>query len=712
MAVKDKGGTAAPRSGARLWFWRIVKIGAATSFFGLIALVVAVATVMGSLPSFNDLKSSPNGQMILVKAADGTEIMQLGPSFGEWLDIEDIPQVMKDAMISVEDRRFAYHPGVDVIGIGRAIFTTASGGGRLRATSTITQQLARNIFLSNSRSYTRKIREGILALALEQKFSKDQILELYLNKVYFGGGAYGVDSASRKFFNHDATTLSLAEAAIIAGLVKAPSRYSPTADSEAAIGRAGVVLQVMQDVGTITPAQAAEADLEAVKFAPEKGQNSVRYFTDWALPQLDTLIEDNGEPIVVWTTLDLNMQRAGTNAIQAYVPGGAQGALVALDRDGAVRAMVGGTDYVTSNYNRAVSALRQPGSAWKLFVYMAALEAGYKPEDIVTDAPITIGGWTPRNSGGSYAGDISLRTAFAYSKNTVAARIGEDVGTSTIANMARRFGITTPITTLPSMVLGSSEVRVIDMVRAFAGVSSGGVAIAPYGITKVTTSKGELLYQHEADMSQVLVPPYVTAGMTDLLQTAVNVGTGRAAQIGRPVAGKTGTTNSNKDGWFLGFSSGITTGVWMGRDDARPVGGLQGGTAPARAFAAFMKVAVAKRKIEPFETELKLPESELEPDDEAYFGSPDDVIFIDENGNPVGQGEGISPPQTGGGIPGDPQQPERLDENFIDRALGRDTPPQRPQVRQAEPRPPVRRPPPSAQEDRVAPRLRDEDEGQ
>jgi len=712
MAVKDKGGTAAPRSGARLWFWRIVKIGAATSFFGLIALVVAVATVMGSLPSFNDLKSSPNGQMILVKAADGTEIMQLGPSFGEWLDIEDIPQVMKDAMISVEDRRFAYHPGVDVIGIGRAIFTTASGGGRLRATSTITQQLARNIFLSNSRSYTRKIREGILALAIEQKFSKDQILELYLNKVYFGGGAYGVDSASRKFFNHDATTLSLAEAAIIAGLVKAPSRYSPTADSEAAIGRAGVVLQVMQDVGTITPAEAAQADLEGVKFAPEKGQNSVRYFTDWALPQLDTLIEDNGEPIVVWTTLDLNMQRAGTNAIQAYVPGGAQGALVALDRDGAVRAMVGGTDYVTSNYNRAVSALRQPGSAWKLFVYMAALEAGYKPEDIVTDAPITIGGWTPRNSGGSYAGDISLRTAFAYSKNTVAARIGEDVGTSTIANMARRFGITTPITTLPSMVLGSSEVRVIDMVRAFAGVSSGGVAIQPYGITKVTTSKGELLYQHEADMSQVLVPPYVTAGMTDLLQTAVNVGTGRAAQIGRPVAGKTGTTNSNKDGWFLGFSSGITTGVWMGRDDARPVGGLQGGTAPARAFAAFMKVAVAKRKIEPFETELTLPESELEPDDEAYFGSPDDVIFIDENGNPVGQGDGISPPQTSGGIPGEAQQPERLDENFIDRALGRDTPPQRPPVRQAEPRPPVRRPPPNPQEDRVAPRLRDEDDGQ
>jgi penicillin-binding protein 1A len=709
MAVKERSGRSKPKSGARLWFWRIVKFGAAASVLGLIGLVVAVVTVMGSLPSFEDLKSSPNGQMILVKATDGTEIMQLGPSFGEWLDIEDIPQVMKDAMVSVEDRRFAYHPGVDPIGIGRAIYNSFAGGGRVRATSTITQQLARNVFLSSNRSYTRKLREGVLALALEQKFSKEQILELYLNKVYFGGGAYGVDSASRKFFNHDAKSLSLAEAAIIAGLVKAPSRYSPTADTDAAIGRAGVVLQVMQDTGTITPAQAAEADLEGVKFAAEKGQNSVRYFTDWALPQLDTLIEDNGEPIVVWTTLDLKMQRAGTAAIQAYVPGGAQGALVALDRDGAVRAMVGGTDYVTSNYNRATSALRQPGSAWKLFVYMSALEAGYTPEDIVTDAPITIGGWTPRNSGGSYAGDITLRTAFAYSKNTVAARIGEDVGTSTIANMARRFGITTPITTLPSMVLGSSEVRVIDMVRAFAGVSSGGVAIAPYGITKVTTSDGEVLYQHEADMSQVLVPPHVTAGMTDLLQTAVNVGTGRAAQIGRPVAGKTGTTNSNKDGWFLGFSSGITTGVWMGRDDARPVGGLQGGTAPARAFAAFMKVAVAKRKVEPFDTELKLPEWQLEPDDEAYFGSPDDVIFIDENGNPIEPGRG---PDGGAPPPSDEEQPEQLDENFIDRALGRD-PPQRPQVRQAEPRPPIRRPPPNPnpnpQEQRVAPGLRDEE---
>ncbi|MEZ5707851.1 MAG: PBP1A family penicillin-binding protein [Blastomonas sp.] len=626
---------------------------------------------MSSLPSYKDMKSSPNGQMVLVRAVDGTEIMQLGPSFGKWLAYDDIPEVMRNAMVAVEDRRFEYHPGVDPIGLVRAVWVSATGGGRLRATSTITQQLARNIFLTNNRSFTRKMREAVLALALEQKFTKEQILELYLNKVYFGGGAYGVDSASRKFFNHPATELSLEEASIIAGLVKAPSRYSPTADAQAAIDRASVVLRLMQREDMISAEQAASADPSSVRLAPEKGQNSVRYFTDWALPQLDTLIDESSEPIVVWTTLDLSMQSSATDAIQANVPSGAQGALVSIDRDGAVRAMVGGTDYVTSNYNRATNAVRQPGSSWKLFVYMAALEAGYTPEDIVTDEPVTINGWTPRNSGGSYSGDMTVRNAFAYSKNTVAAQIGNEIGYSSIANMARRFGITTPINTLPSMVLGSSEVRVLDMTRAFASVSAHGVAIAPYGINKVTTIDGDVLYQHRADTSQVLVPPYVTAGITDLLQTAVNTGTGRAAQIGRPVAGKTGTTNSNKDGWFLGFSSGLTTGVWMGRDDAKPVGGLQGGRAPAKAFSDFMRVAVARRKVEQFDTKLVLPDWQLEPDEEAYFGSPDDFYFVDEDGNPVNVGEGAPPSDAiDGGSPDGADEP-RLDDNFIDRAIGR-----------------------------------------
>ncbi|WP_164118433.1 PBP1A family penicillin-binding protein [Sphingorhabdus sp. Alg239-R122] len=678
--ARTRSASAPKQSRFKTWFWRLFKTGLVLGFIAIIGLVSAVGFTMSSLPSYEALRKSPNGQMILVRANDGTEIMSLGPSFGEWLEIEEIPGVMKDAMIAVEDRRFESHFGVDPYGMGRASWFAVKNygtGRRMQGASTITQQLARNIFLSNSYTFWRKAREMVLALAMERKFTKDQILELYLNKVYFGGGAYGIDSASRKFFSHPATELDLAEASIIAGLVKAPSRYSPTADAQAAIDRASVVLKVMRDTGKITAAQAASVNPSAVKLAPDKAQNSVRYFTDWALPQLDMLLPETDAPIEVWTTLDLRMQRAATAAIQANVPGGAQGAIVSLDRDGAVLAMVGGTDYVTSNYNRATNAVRQPGSAWKLFVYLAALEAGYTPEDIVTDEKVTIDGWTPRNSGGRFAGDITLRTAFAYSKNTVAAQLGNELGYGTIASMARRFGVTTPINTHPSMVLGTSETRVIDMTRAFAGVNARGAAIMPYGVTKVTTIKGEILYEAKPDLTQVLIPPHVAAGITDLLQTAVNTGTGRAAQIGRPVAGKTGTTNSNKDGWFLGFSSGITTGVWMGRDDARQVKSLQGGRAPAKAFADYMRVAVSGRKVEKFDTELVLPEWQLEPDDEAYFENPDDMIFVDEYGNPIDVDGGESlppgpdlPPVEGQRAPGE-SGPGVLDQDFIDRATGK-----------------------------------------
>jgi penicillin-binding protein 1A len=662
---------------------RIFQIGLFGGIAGLIALVVAVAVAMSSLPSYEAMKSSPNGQMIRVHAADGTVIVSLGPSFGKWLPYDQIPDIMVDAMVSVEDKRYYMHPGVDPIGLTRAAWLALENRGtgrRMQGASTITQQVARNIFLNNSYSFGRKLREMVLALALERKFSKQQILELYLNKVYFGGGAYGVDAASRKFFGHPATDLSLGEAAIIAGLVKAPSRYSPTADAEAAIGRAGVVLDVMVDNGTITSAEAAAARPEDVTLAPESPQNSVRYFTDWALPQLDMLIDETSEPLEVWTTVDLRMQRAAARALSANVPVGAQGALVSLDRDGAVRAMVGGLDYVSSNYNRATQAERQPGSAFKLFVYLAALEAGFTPDTAVVDEPVDINGWQPRNSSRNYNGQIDVRTAFAYSINTVAAKMGVDVGFPAVADMARRFGITTPINTHPSMVLGTSDVRLIDMTRAFASVSRKGVAVVPYGITKVTTADGDVLYEHQDDASRVLVAPWVAAGMTDLLQTAVNTGTGRAAQIGRPVAGKTGTTSSNKDGWFLGFSSGITTGVWMGRDDARAVGGLQGGRAPARAFAQFMNVAIARRPAEEFDTELTLPEWQLEPDDEAYFGSPDNGMYVDEHGMPLETppGEGLDEPLPGEAPPA-AAAPQRLDQRWIDEVLGREgrTPPAR-----------------------------------
>src|SRR3954470_16478348 len=644
-----------PRSSGRSTFMSVLRGFAYAALLGLLALIVAVAVASAYLPSYSELtKRSDLGQMIRVRAANGQVLVSLGPSFGRWLPYDQIPDEMRAAIISTEDRRFRSHIGIDPIGIGRAVVSSFTSGHRVRATSTITQQLARNIFLTNNRNFVRKIKEGVLALALERKFSKNQILELYLNREYFGGGAYGIDAASRKFFGHGADHLSLGEAAIIAGLVKAPSNYSPSADVEAARSRSGVVLQTMAKNGFISPETAAAANPAQVRIQETTNQNSVRYFTDWALPQLDQLIDQTTEPIDVWTTLDPGMQVAADKAIRANAPDGAQGALVAMDRDGAVRAMVGGKDYVSSIYNRATQAERQPGSAFKLFVYLTALESGMKPTDTIVDEPVTIGGWSPRNSTRTNLGPVSLREAFSRSINTISAKIGAQLGFSTIADMARRFGITTPISTYPSMVLGSSEVRLIDMTRAFASVQNKGVAVTPYGIRRVVTADGRMIYQHEADDGRVLVAPWVAAEMTDLLQSAVLSGTGRAAQIGRPVAGKTGTTSSNKDGWFIGFSSGLTTGVWMGRDDARPVGGLQGGTAPARAFHDFMAVAVAKRPVEQFETQVPMPDWQLTPEEEMYGDTAMDVnsatpqpMMVDENGMPIG-----TPPVE----PGNPQQ--------------------------------------------------------
>ncbi|HYI43077.1 MAG TPA: transglycosylase domain-containing protein, partial [Sphingomicrobium sp.] len=411
---------------------------------GMVALGVAVAVAVASLPSYSDLtRRSDLGQMIRVHASNGEVLVSLGPSFGEWLPYERIPGEMRAAMVAIEDKRFRSHLGVDPIGIARSFKVRLQTGRWTQGGSTITQQLARNIFLTNSRTFGRKIKEAVLALAIERKFSKDQVLELYLNRVYFGGGAYGIDAASRRFFNHGADRLSLGEAAIIAGLVKAPSNYSPTADVEAARGRSDVVLQAMVDNGFVDADVAANVDPARIRIQPTTRQNSVRYFTDWALPQLDTLIDETSEPISVFTTLDPRMQAAADRAISANTPGGAQGALVSLDRDGAVRAMVGGRNYVQSIYNRATQAQRQPGSAFKLFVYLSALESGMKPTDMLVDKPVDINGWRPRNSTRTHQGPVSLREAFARSINTVSAQIGEQLGFSTIADMARRFGITT-----------------------------------------------------------------------------------------------------------------------------------------------------------------------------------------------------------------------------------------------------------------------------
>jgi penicillin-binding protein 1A len=689
-AAADRSAAPSPGSGGdgaarpsrwKLWLKRLFVWGGALAMLAVVFLAFAVGFAAQSLPDYATLQATQPGQTIVIRARDGRELVEIGPSFGEWLEYNEIPENMTNAMVAVEDKRFRSHFGVDPVRLTGAVAEWVTGSrSRIGGTSTITQQLARNLFLNNNRTPDRKAREAVLAMALEWKFSKEEILELYLNKVYFGGGAYGIDSASRKFFSHPADELSVEEAAIIAGLVKAPSQYSPTADVQAAVDRAQVVLRLMREQGYISADQ-AQVDVSAVQLKEQAGQNSVRYFTDWVLPQLDIILPETYEPIEVWTTLDIGMQRAATAAIEANTPKGAQGALVSLDRDGAILALVGGTDYVASNFNRATTAMRQPGSAWKLFVYLAALEAGYTPEDKVVDTPVTIDGWSPRNSNGRNVGETDLRTAFAFSINTVAAQLGNEVGFGTVASMARRFGVNSKVDTNPSMVLGASEMRVIEMTQAFAGIAAKGSAVEPYGVTKVTGASGEVLYRREASSNSPVIPDYVVAGITDLLQAAVQTGTGRAADIGRPVAGKTGTTSSNKDGWFIGFSSGITTGVWMGRDDAKAVPGLQGGRAPAQAFASYMRYAVKSRPVEEFDVTLDLPEWQLEPDEEAMFGEPDDYYYIDEQGNMV-EPERREP----GNDPFGPDAPPAASEDFLEEATGGSLP-------QDQPRPP-RRPPP------------------
>lgn len=618
-------------SRTRRILWIIIGWMAAIAVLALIGLIAAVAFTTASLPSYREMMQSPQGQSVVIRAADGTELVNIGPSYGRWVPYREIPPEMVAAMKAVEDRRYDWHPGVDPIGIARAFAVNLRAGQKMQGGSTITQQLARNIFLTLNQTYDRKLREIIVALAIERKFTKAQIMELYLNRVYFGGGAYGIDAASRKFFGHPATEIDTPKAAIIAGLVKAPSRYSPTADPERARSRAGIVLATMEDAGAIDASerQRAAENVRTMQFVVDENVGDIRYFTDWVLAQLDTLTDEAIQPLEVVTTLVPAHQAAAEAAVKAQQVGGTQAAIIGMRPDGAVTAMVGGRDYRTSNYNRAVTAQRQPGSSWKLFDYLVALEAGMTPDDRVVDEPLTIGRWSPRNSNRRFLGEMTLRQAFALSVNTVAVRLAQRHGFDTVASMARRFGITTPIASDATMALGTSDVTLLQLTSAYAAIAAGGVEARPWAIRSIGTANGDVLYHREPEMPRVLVAPFVANYMTDMMKAAAETGTGRAAQFGRPMAGKTGTTSSNKDGWFLGFTPDLVAGVWMGRDDARAVAGLAGGQAPARIFQSFMSRALQGVAPSELSTEVELPDYGLEPDAEVYGITPGGEIFTD-----------------------------------------------------------------------------------
>lgn len=657
MAENDKPQRSARRRIAHAFTWTCLAGGCLVGGAAL-GTGYAVYQAEKKLPSFSEIQQSPRGTTVRYLASDGTVLHRTGPAYGEWLEYRDIPVTMRKAIIAVEDHRYRTHQGVDPIGLMRAVHLALANRGqgrRMQGASTITQQVARTIFLSRRYDLRRKLDEMIVSMAMERKFTKNQILELYLNRVYFGGGAYGIDAAARRFYGHDATDLTISEAALLAGLPKAPSSYAPSADRDAALGRAGVVLarlrQTRQD-------PSAPREPEDIQFTgPRNGQirNSTRHFIDWISPQIAELAPDLTGNVDIHTTLTPALQEAGLHAIEEHTAQGLQGALISLEENGAIRAMIGGLDYATSTYNRVTEAQRQPGSSFKLFVYLAALEAGYRPTSAVYDGPINIRGWSPQNSSGRYSGVLPLSKAFGWSLNTVAARLGQDVGTGKIADLAYRLGISTPVSRTPSMVLGTSDVRLIDMTRSYATIASLGRSVVPYGISRIEVNQ-KTVYAHQEPTSQQMVSADNAGDMVRLMTGTVDFGTGRSADFGRPAAGKTGTTNSGKDGWFIGFSGGLVTGVWMGRDDAKPVPGMQGGRGPARSFASYMKTATANRPS--VVTLSPLPKSTASPVRKAISAPAPQKPTLSETPK-SGQAAQITADTVAPSIPAPPRDPGR-----------------------------------------------------
>ena len=566
---------------------------------GAAGLAGLVAYYASQLPPMADWTVPARAANVRILAADGSLITNHSDSTGQRLSLDEMSPYVPEAVVAIEDRRFYQHFGVDPIGLARAMFINLRAGTVVQGGSTITQQLAKNLFLQPDRTFKRKVQEVILAFWLEMNLSKKQILQLYLNRVYLGSGAYGVDAAAHRYFGKSARNLTLAEAATIAGLLKAPSHYSPITNPGAAEARAQLVLTAMHQAGYIDDREATLALATQVKAVRDVAGGSGRYVADWVMSILPGYVGAVDRDIVVQTSIDLRLQAAADAAVAGALAaegaklGVTQGALVAIDPDGAVKAMVGGRDYATSPYNRAVDGRRQPGSAFKLFVYLTALEHGLIPESVRVDQPVSIGNWTPQNYAKKYYGPVTLRTALALSLNTVSVQLTNEVGPTNVAATARRLGITTPLMATPSIALGTSEVSPLEMTAAFVPFSNGGRGIIPHVIDRITTADGRVLYQRSGSGPGQVIDPRYVAMMNNMLQAVVSEGTGkRAALSGWQVAGKTGTSQDYRDAWFIGYTGALTTGVWFGNDDDSPSKRATGGSIPADAWHRFMVAAL------------------------------------------------------------------------------------------------------------------------
>jgi penicillin-binding protein 1A len=585
-----------PRIGfgiGRLFYW-----GAVLGLWGVIAVIGVVIWVGAHLPPIQSLEIPKRPPTIQIVGIDGSILAQRGEMAGANVSLKDLPPYLPKAFIAIEDRRFYSHFGIDPLGIARAAVTNVLRRGVSQGGSTLTQQLAKNLFLTQERTMQRKLQEAELAIWLERKHSKNEILELYLNRVYFGSGAYGVEAAAQKYFGKSARNVTIAEAAMLAGLVKSPSRLAPNRNPEGAEQRAQVVLAAMADAKFITEAQAQASIGHPSYNVKPAGAGTVNYVADWIGEVLDDLVGQIDQSIVVQTTIDPKLQSVAEAAIidelaaKSVKFNVSQGALVAMTPDGAVRAMVGGRNYSESQYNRAVTARRQPGSAFKPFVYLTALEQGLTPDTIRQDAPLEIKGWRPENYTHEYFGAVTLTQALAMSLNTVAVRLGLEVGPKNVVRTAHRLGISSKLEPNASIALGTSEVSVVELVGAYAPFANGGLAVSPHVVTRIKTLEGKLLYMRQPDERNQVIEPRTVAMMNTMMRETLVSGTAKKAEIpGWIAAGKTGTSQDFRDAWFIGYTANLVTGVWLGNDDNSPTKKATGGGLPVEVWSRFMRTA-------------------------------------------------------------------------------------------------------------------------
>jgi penicillin-binding protein 1A len=538
------------------------------------------------------------GPTLRILGRDGSIIAERG-ELNDFVPLDRMPRHLVDAVIATEDRRFFTHWGLDPSGLVRAAFANLRAGRTTQGGSTLTQQLAKNLFLSTDRTLSRKAEEMVLALWLEMRLTKREILELYLNRVYFGGGAYGVEAAAKRFFGKSARTVNVAEAAVIAGLLKAPSKYSPFANPGHARARARVVINAMLAARVISPVSADAAIRQSVHFAsPDGGKHAtgLEYAIDHVLDQLPPLASIGKRLVVVETTIDPDVQRKAQSTVAtALATEGreanvGQAAMVVLDTGGGIRAIVGGRSFAESQFNRAVKARRQPGSAFKPMVYLAALEGGRWPDTPVVDAPIEIADWSPRNEDGRFRGPMTMTQALAHSVNTVAVRLQQQIGGDKVASVARRLGIRSPLRADASLALGTSEVGLLELCGAYGTLASGGLAVDPYIVRRILTHDGQVLFERAEPRPRMLVAPDTIGGMNTMLNAALVSGTGRRAGFPHHQAGgKTGTTQDYRDAWFIGYTAHLVAGVWFGNDDGSPMNRVSGGGLPARAWREVMQ---------------------------------------------------------------------------------------------------------------------------